>query len=213
MLKPCAPSTRAPGPLFDKLLPRRGIFHRLSNDVLKHRLEMHSKVNLTSTYGVTPCLEYQRSTRGGYGRLWDGEKLLDTHVLSWQLHYGPIPEGQQVLHHCDNPSCCEPTHLWLGTVADNMADRDRKGRNGGWKNRGHNRPSKARGEKHPLSKATAEQVRAIKRLPKAKLKDLPIEFIKPGGGLNKAAIARHYGLSDSLVRGILAGRNWAWLGG
>ena len=52
-----------------------------------------------------------------------------THRIAWELTYGPVPDGMQVCHHCDNPPCCNPTHLFLGTQADNMHDRDRKGRN------------------------------------------------------------------------------------
>ena len=44
------------------------------------------------------------------------------------MHYGPIPKGMFVLHHCDNPPCVRPDHLFLGTAADNTADMMSKGR-------------------------------------------------------------------------------------
>src|SRR5579872_3377060 len=63
----------------------------------------------------------------GYGRLSvtrDGKKKrIYTHRLSWEIHFGPIPEGQDVLHHCDNRPCIRPDHLFLGNNADNVKDR------------------------------------------------------------------------------------------
>ena len=60
---------------------------------------------------------------GGYGRV-----LVSAHRLAWELKHGPIPNGLLVLHRCDNPPCCNPEHLFLGTATDNMADKTRKGR-------------------------------------------------------------------------------------
>lgn len=64
----------------------------------------------------------------GYGRIKFNGKLLLTHRLSYQDSVGPIPEGQYVLHRCDNRSCFNPDHLYIGTQIDNMQDRRRKGR-------------------------------------------------------------------------------------
>lgn len=68
--------------------------------------------------------------RDGYGNAWAGGRCWKAHRIAWTLANGAIPSGLQVLHHCDNPPCCNPAHLFLGTHADNMADMVRKGRDG-----------------------------------------------------------------------------------
>lgn len=87
---------------------------------------------------VSACWPWKGSVMGeGYGRY----RQAYTHRLAWMLANGPIPAGLFVLHKCDNPPCCNPDHLFLGTQADNVRDRDAKGR--------HWVPS---GERHPCAK-------------------------------------------------------------
>lgn len=64
----------------------------------------------------------------GYGLFHSRGKQRGAHRFSWEFYRGPIPEGMHVLHHCDNPSCVNPDHLFIGTHQDNMADKTAKGR-------------------------------------------------------------------------------------
>lgn len=79
------------------------------------------------------CWIWKASKRSkGYGAFvyQRGEDIIQgrAHRYSWELHYGDIPPGLCVLHHCDTPACVRPEHLWLGTKAENNADMVAKGR-------------------------------------------------------------------------------------
>ena len=65
-------------------------------------------------------------TSGGYGEIGYGRKVLRTHRITYVAYRGKIPKGLFVCHHCDNPPCCNPEHLFLGTHLDNMKDAEWK---------------------------------------------------------------------------------------
>lgn len=80
------------------------------------------------------CWEWRGSHRGaGYGTIgmyaFTGSRNpIGAHVISYELVHGPVPEGKDVLHHCDNPPCVNPDDLWAGTAKQNIHDAQNKGR-------------------------------------------------------------------------------------
>lgn len=74
------------------------------------------------------CWIWKGAQRNTYGAFKFGDKVIDTHRVSYLLFKGDIPEGMQVCHSCDVRLCVNPDHLWLGTQSDNMQDCSNKGR-------------------------------------------------------------------------------------
>lgn len=77
----------------------------------------------------TPCREWQGAIMpGGYGAIRREGRVWRVHRWVWTLAFGPIPEGQILMHRCDNPPCFRLSHLQLGTHGDNSRDAYAKGR-------------------------------------------------------------------------------------
>jgi len=125
-------------------------------------------------------------TRMGYGYLGDKHRA---HRVSYAINKGPIPAGMCVCHHCDNPSCVNPDHLFLGTSADNTADSKRKGRR-----------SRMLGAAHPMVKLKEDQVRWIRSVYK------PRHHV-----YGQAALSRRFGVARTSIEDIIHRRTWAWL--
>lgn len=130
------------------------------------------------------CVEFTGArTEHGYGRLSRGGRgsgYERAHRVAWELANGPIPAGMWVLHRCDNPPCCNPKHLFLGTATDNVADMMAKGRGSG------HIPS---GEAHPDARLTDGDVAALREL-------------APSIG-NYAALGRTFGISKQHARDLV----------
>ena len=133
------------------------------------------------------CWEWTGSRdQTGYGLLKaEGNRLrtVRAHRVAWEVTFGSIPEGLWVLHHCDNPPCCNPAHLFLGTNDDNQADRIAKGR-------GPNH----HGQRNPNARLTASDVEQIRELVAA--------------GHTHRQVARQFGVNRSTVGYVVAGKRW-----
>lgn len=138
----------------------------------------------------TGCLEWTgHRYPQGYGRCLAviGEpETLRAHRRAWEMKHGEIPKGMDVLHKCDNPSCVNVDHLFLGTDIDNTRDKQSK-----------KRDYKLAGADHPLTPFAPEDVRRIREA--ALFGARPID------------LARSCGVSDAAIHSIVARRSWAHL--
>ena len=133
----------------------------------------------------------------GYGTLWVDGKSKRAHVVAWELVNGPVPPGLCVCHNCptgDNPACVRVEHLWLGTNAENVADRDAKGRGASgathWS-------SYSRGGHNPRSRLTAADVLTIR--------------VRLAAGESQGRIATDFGVSQATIWRIRSGACWSHL--
>lgn len=134
------------------------------------------------------CWLWTGSSSGGYGYVGEGGtggRNLRAHRVSYELHFGPIPEGMLVCHTCDTSLCVNPRHLFLGTCQDNVDDRDEKGRT---------KLADARGSKNGRAKLVESDVRQI-------LREL-------GSGMTQAGIAKRYGIDPSIISDIHRNKIW-----
>lgn len=119
--------------------------------------------------------------KSGYGVLSINNQAIGAHRISYWLAHGIIPQGLHVCHICDNPPCVRPSHLFLGTMKDNIQDASRKGR-------------MHPGEKHGMAKLTVKDVRAIRNLyPR----------------FTQLRIAKMFGVSRGCIGDIVRNVNWA----
>lgn len=97
----------------------------------KTLLRFQTKLNPLDQFSPDSCWEWQayRNPQGyGYFKVVSRETPWQAHRFMWVANHGPIPPGMFVCHHCDNPACTNPSHLFLGTQRDNLVDMTIKGR-------------------------------------------------------------------------------------
>lgn len=127
----------------------------------------------------------------GHGQFNIGNHEIQlAHRFSYELHYGPIPAGENVCHHCDNPPCIRPDHLFSGTQADNMGDAASKGRT----SRLGSGDAAPRGSDHWNAKLTEDQVVEILNL--------------RNQGLSYAKIAEGYDVIPQYIGELCRGEGW-----
>lgn len=131
------------------------------------------------------CWNWKRSTdRLGYARISPGGRgstPMLAHRMSWETYRGPIPDGMCVCHRCDNPSCVNPSHLFLGTKKENSEDMVTKRRSRG----------APPGVNHPRAKLNPEKVRIIRTC-----------------STGPAELARRFGVTGSTICNVRSRRVW-----
>jgi hypothetical protein len=117
----------------------------------------------------------------GYGQVQYNKRRFATHRLAWMLAYGAIPDQMHVCHKCDVRACCNPSHLFVGTPADNQRDCAQKKR-------------KPHGVNHGRSVLDDDKVRQIRRL--------------HADGHTMKAIGLQFGIDNTTVKQVVSRRTW-----
>ncbi len=147
------------------------------NDLLKATLLNRSRL------ASNGCWEWTKGGRAGYGLFYWKGKSEGAHRVSYQAYHGEeIPPGMVVRHKCDNPCCINPNHLLIGTVADNVADREAR------------RRRNVRGEQIGTSKLTSADIVEIR-----------------ASGLKGIELAEKFAVSGAHISRIRKGQTWAHL--
>ena len=151
-------------------------------------------IRVDKSAGDDSCWPWRgQMSRSGYGKFaarWDGDRhFMRAHRVMWALEFGDIPDGMFVCHRCDNRSCVNPRHLFLGSPADNSSDMAAKGR---VSRVGPANP--ARGEQCHKAKLTVSDV--------SRMRDLA------AAGRTHESLAQEFGLTQGAASAAITGRTW-----
>lgn len=174
----------------------------------KYRLPTDGQIdNLIETLeaagaGGRVCVIWPRAlSNRGRGQIWDKGKLKLAHRWVWERLQEPIPPGKILCHHCDNPSCVNIAHLYVGTQADNMRDMRERGRSFGATNpRGCREAGRKGGQMNNWSRGESN--------PRAKLMIAEAHDIALSNKPTRA-LAEYYGVHMTTIQRIRTGKMWA----
>lgn len=154
-----------------------------------YNLFMDDPVEFWKRTARSECIEWQGPLKDDrYGAVsWEG-RATTAHRVAYALAKGPIPTGLQVRHTCDNRKCCNPDHLILGTIRENMADKRERPKKWPWG---------AKGEASGKAKLTNEQVLEIRR--------------RYTAGETAKALSVAFGMSHSATQNITSRKTWTHL--
>ena len=145
------------------------------------RCRVYAKITIPDDDGCWPWNGYRDAK--GYGSVHVEGQTEKAHRVAYFIEHGYIPEGMHVLHRCDNPPCCRPDHLFLGTNEENVHDKVAKGRD-----------IKVHGERHHRAVLKESDVREIRLLE---------------GILTQEQLSEGFGVSKRQIGRIQRGEAWA----
>lgn len=150
-----------------------------------------------SEYGPAGCWVWQAyRNKQSYGVINTNCQRFLAHRFSWFLVHGNIPDDLIACHRCDNPSCVNPSHVWLGTRQQNALDRDSKKRVASGNNHGlrKNAGAASHGERHYLAKLTTDSVVLIRKLYQS--------------GQSCKDIASNFDVTDGAILAVVLRKTW-----